>query len=127
MTEEKKIMKVYYKTILLGYGDRKGEVKRTSIINEPEYCCNGMREEYDGGSGISSSITYGDDYNSNPPCISIEAFGYGDPDYVKINFCPFCGATFEFIEKERYEEQKKCRTVTEQRCEYNVVKIGDDQ
>jgi Zn-finger nucleic acid-binding protein len=42
--------------------------------------------------------------------------GYEEPDYVEIDYCPFCGIKIEYKEVNKVKIKRKKEKVTIERC-----------
>lgn len=118
-------MQVLYKTEIKGtYPDRTLDPKTKFCCHEMSYNYHGDHFKVDDHYGITKEIAmfmvgYEPDHN-----------GEYDSFSVKINNCPFCGDTFEFIETERVrivsELKNVTKTVTE-RSETPVVEYRREE
>ena len=77
-------------------------------------CCENMKDEYESG------IYFGEDWEPN---LCITRPGYDDFDCELINYCPWCGAKIECIEKEVVKKVYHKRKVMKEVCETTTKEI----
>lgn len=104
-----KTLEVKYKTTK----DKYSRIRCNHRLIDEESCC----KDFDGN--YSNIMFCGDD----KPVYSLGFSSWGETEWVEINYCPWCGARFKYIQTEvieiQYEKVEEVQTI----CK--PVKIGE--